>query len=187
MKTAMLLLTLFQSADLFPVTAKPEPPKQTRREWYLVSEPWCVYCPAAKKRFLSLGWPEANVLTLDECEKKFGFRPSKVPFEFGDPNWKTESTSVTRTPAKSDGQIFGRTGTSHESRETLIKHLLSDGIHAGKHTSAELSAMTDEQLDSLHNREHNQSAGTPASTTWTIRTQQPRVQTRRRGFLFWRR
>ena len=183
MKTVLLLLTMLQSVDLFPVTKQEEKPatKQTRREWYLVSEPWCVYCPAAKKRFLSLGWPESNILTLDQCEKKFGFRPSKVPFEFGDPNWKAEVNSVAETPVRSGGQIYGRVGTSHESRQALIAHLLTDGIHKGRHTQAELDAMTDEQLDSLHNQEHNQSAGTPSTTRWYI---QPKQTVRRRRGLF---
>ena len=184
MKTALLLLTMLQSSDIFPVTAKPEPVKQTRREWYLVSEPWCVYCPAAKKRFLSLGWPKENILTIAECEKCFGFRPDHVPFEFGDPNWKAEVNSVAPKPVKSDGQIYGRTGTSHESRETLISHLLSDGIHKGRHTLAELSAMTDVELDALHNREHNQSAGTPANTQWTIQPKRVQTVRRRRGLFF---
>ena len=186
MKTVLLLLTMLQSVDLFPVTKQEEKPatKQTRREWYLVSEPWCVYCPAAKKRFLSLGWPESNILTLDQCEKKFGFRPSKVPFEFGDPNWKAEVNSVAETPVRSGGQIYGRVGTSHESRQALIAHLLTDGIHKGRHTQAELDAMTDEQLDALHNQEHNQSAGTPANTRWTIQPRKVQTVRRRRGLFF---
>jgi len=59
--------------------------KQTQRQWYLVSEPWCSACPAAKARFLKLGWPKENILTIAQCEARFGFRPDHVPFEFGEP------------------------------------------------------------------------------------------------------
>jgi hypothetical protein len=68
--------------------------KAKRREWYLVSESWCQNCPAAKRRFRSLGWPESNILTIAECERRFGFRPGHVPFEFGDPFWQSETTVV---------------------------------------------------------------------------------------------
>lgn len=81
---------------------KPSPPsvsqpaksetKPKRREWYLVSESWCKHCPAAKAVFLGKGWPEANVLTIAECEARFGFRPSHVPFEFGEPQQTQRAT-----------------------------------------------------------------------------------------------
>lgn len=77
-----------------PIVQEPAKPTTKRREWYLVSESWCSHCPAAKKRFRSLGWPEANVLTIAECERRFGFRPDHVPFEFGDPAWQSEATIV---------------------------------------------------------------------------------------------
>jgi len=63
-----------------------------RREWYLVSESWCSHCPAAKKRFLGLGWPQTNILTLDECQRRFGFKPASIPFEFGEPESAVEKT-----------------------------------------------------------------------------------------------
>lgn len=175
MKAALLLLTMFQSADLFPVTAEEEKPaaKQTRREWYLVSESWCAACPAAKKRFLSLGWPKQNILTIDECEQKFGFRPPHVPFEFGDPNWKAEVNSVAETPAQPDGQAGGPIGS--DERTKLIDHLLNDGIHAGRHTPAKLEAMSLEDLETLHTLEHN------SGPKWYV---QPKQTVRRRRGLF---
>lgn len=50
--------------------------------------------------------------------------------------------------------LFGFPGTSHESRETLINHLLTEGIHRGRHSFGSLQSMTDEQLDALHNSDH---------------------------------
>jgi thiol-disulfide isomerase/thioredoxin len=57
------------------------------------------------------------------------------------------------------GSIYGIKGTSHESRATLIKHLSEDGIHRGKHSLSALQAMTDEQLNSLHDSDHGGSGG----------------------------
>lgn len=71
-----------------------------QRQFYLVSEVWCRNCPRAKAAFLAKGWPEANILTLDECQKRFGFRPSGIPFEFGEPQAvvkKSVSVQVVRS------------------------------------------------------------------------------------------
>lgn len=57
----------------------------------------------------------------------------------------------------SSSHIFnGEKGSSHENRESLIEHLLTEGIHAGRHTFSELTAMTDQQLSDLHDEEHDQ-------------------------------
>ena len=87
----LLLCSAVQSEDIFKPTGRyavaetSSEPVAKRREWYLVSEPWCGSCPAAKARFLSLGWPQKNILTIAQCEARFGFRPDHVPFEFGEP------------------------------------------------------------------------------------------------------
>ena len=48
----------------------------------------------------------------------------------------------------------GRPGSSHENREALIRHLHEDGIHRGRHSLSKLNAMSDEQLNNLHNADH---------------------------------
>jgi thiol-disulfide isomerase/thioredoxin len=48
----------------------------------------------------------------------------------------------------------GRPGNSHESREALIKHLMNDGVHRGRHSLSKLNAMSDDQLNDLHNADH---------------------------------
>lgn len=48
----------------------------------------------------------------------------------------------------------GKPGSSHENREALIRHLHEDGIHKGRHSLAKLNAMSDEQLNDLHNDDH---------------------------------
>lgn len=57
-------------------------------------------------------------------------------------------------PTKSYGSIYGQVGTSHESRATLINHLLNDGIHKGRHSLNQLNSMTDDQLNRLHEDDH---------------------------------
>ncbi len=57
-------------------------------------------------------------------------------------------------PVKKNSSIYGSIGTSHESRETLIDHLLNDGIHRGRYTLNQLNAMSDDQLDAAHDRDH---------------------------------
>lgn len=49
----------------------------------------------------------------------------------------------------------GKPGSSHESRETLIKHLLNDGVHKGKHSLDKLNRLNDTDLDKLHSLDHN--------------------------------
>lgn len=60
-------------------------------------------------------------------------------------------------PLKAVGRnpsLFGRLGTSHESRETLIDHLLNGSIHRGKRSLAQLQAMSDDELDAAHQIDH---------------------------------
>jgi hypothetical protein len=68
---------------------------------------------------------------------------------------------VTVVPAQpppvmqSSGIYNGRSGNSHQNRQTLIQHLANDGIHRGKHSISSLNAMSDQQLDQLHSQDHN--------------------------------
>jgi len=110
--TIFLMLCLISGPpEIFTATGNYAPPaadwpveeiKPTveQRQFYLVSEEWCRNCPRAKAAFLAKGWPEENILTLDECERRFGFRPSGIPFEFGEPAKvakKSVSVSVERS------------------------------------------------------------------------------------------
>jgi len=62
--------------------------------------------------------------------------------------------------------FFGRKGTSHESRRTLIEHLLSDGIHKGRHTKESLESMSDSELVELHDREHENAGHSVKNGLW---------------------
>ena len=55
------------------------------RERYLVSEPWCSHCPAARSRFLASGGRPENILTVAGFAARFGIRVRSVPYEFPEP------------------------------------------------------------------------------------------------------
>lgn len=102
MRLDFLESTLKASTEKPVVVTKPAetvvvPAKKRQRQWFLVSESWCQNCPRAKTVFKSKGWPDSNILTIDQCEQRFGFRPPHVPFEFGEPNWDSAASSL---PAK---------------------------------------------------------------------------------------
>ena len=60
-----------------------------------------------------------------------------------------------RASQKSTTTIYdGKQGSSHESRESLIDHLLNEGVHRGRHTESKLKSLSDDQLNELHNADH---------------------------------
>lgn len=64
------------------------------------------------------------------------------------------------------GDFFGRKGTSHETRETLIEHMLEDGIHQGRHTKLSLESLSDSELVELHDREHEKAGHSVKNGLW---------------------
>ena len=68
---------------------------------------------------------------------------------------KSGTITTTRTVSQSrNPSLFGRVGTSHASRESLINHLLNDGIHRGRWQIDILDLMSDDALDKAHNDDH---------------------------------
>lgn len=97
-----ILLCLLVSSQIFAQEPNQTKPVQSKAlQWFLVSESWCANCPAAKKKFLEKGWPESNVITMAECQRRFGFKPPYVPYEFGEPQIQSSATKkpVTVVPA----------------------------------------------------------------------------------------
>lgn len=175
---------------------------------------WCGYCPAAKleaeKAAKELG-VKLEVFDWDRhAEVRRRVRVTSVPTIFIVRDDKIsfasegkfvgrvsasriverarggKTVTKTRTVTRTSSIYNGDPGSSHESRGSLISHLLSDGIHAGRHTRAELDAMTDQALSDLHDAEHNAATGRapqwvrPGISTTTTRT-------RSRGLFFdWR-
>jgi len=186
MKTLAILCLLFQSAEIFPVTAKPEPVKPDR---YLVvfTASWCGPCQqwkSAEKGKLN----GVDITTVDiDQDKQWGIstvptfwivdRATRQPVKkyagyTSAATLNAELTSVSAAVKPVDGPQLGRT-----ERERLVNHLLNENIHKGRHTLAELESMTDEQLETMHTKEH---------TTPVMSIQPRRVQTvkRRRGLFF---
>lgn len=64
----------------------PVAPPDAKPEWqevrYLVSEPWCQYCPAAKRRFLAAGHPASNIINIAAARKLGHQWSGSVPHEF---------------------------------------------------------------------------------------------------------
>lgn len=117
---------------------------------------------------------------------------------------KPVSTGVNPVVANS-GFYDNKPGSSHQSRDALIRHLQS-GVHAGKFTAQDLAGMSDQELSDLHDSDHNYRAGTkylhwtmPTSVVKPASTQVYQYSTcpngncgnlssnrRQRGFLFFR-
>jgi len=188
MKTLAILCLLLQSAEIFPVTAKSEPVKPDR---YLVvfTASWCGPCQqwkAAEKGKLN----GVDITTVDiDQDKQWGIstvptfwvvdratrQPVKKYTGYTSANTlNTELNSVSVAVKPVGGPQVGRT-----ERERLVNHLLNENIHNGRHTLAELEAMSDEQLETLHTKEHN--VGTPA----VINPRPVQTVRRRRGLFRW--
>lgn len=89
------------------IVERPKP-----RQWYLVSESWCANCPRAKAAFLSKGWSKKNILTISECQQRFGFRVPYVPYEFAEPV-SSQATAV---------RMLGGS-TSNASQKPAVSHM----------------------------------------------------------------
>lgn len=75
-----------------------------QRQWYLVTATWCDKCPAEYDRFIAKGWPESNVLTIEQAKERFGIEVPHVPFQFGEPV-KVAVKPVQTTTAMSHGEM----------------------------------------------------------------------------------
>lgn len=162
-----------ESSEL-PVKPQEQPAKTRQQEPYyfvMFTASWCGPCKAWKQagpRDLQAAGYQLTIVDIDQETQWKKDAPTVPRFWLVDratrkPVFKwigsTPPTAMIQK-AKQQGlpvaqqSLFGFAGTSHESRETLIDHLANDGIHKGRHSLAKLQAMTDEQLDSLHNSDH---------------------------------
>lgn len=188
MKATLLLLTLFQSADLFPVTAKEEKPAAKESGRYLVvfTASWCGPCQQWKANERpKLQGVSITTVDIDE-QKQWGVttvptfwivdRATRKPLKKY--TGSTSAATLLKDLAPPEPQILadaqGKIEPSEE-RRVLISHLLNDGIHAGRHTKEKLEAMSLEGLETLHTLEHN------SGPRWYI---QPKQTVRRRRGLF---
>jgi len=171
-----------QSIASAPAPAPAQPVVDTRPVIRMFSADWCGLCVAFENRgdihkleqagfrvekidvekrpeFKSKvsGLPTFWLMRQGTEEAQYTWRGAFKPEEIISAANSQLKRKQVKQPASSS--IYGIKGTSHESRETLIKHLSEDGIHRGKHSLSGLQAMTDEQLNSLHDSDHGGSGG----------------------------
>ena len=80
------------------VVEQPRSTKPAGKQRYLVSEPWCLRCPARKQLFIANGWPESNIITIEEAHKRFGFFVPHVPYEFLEPEPTPAQPAIAASP-----------------------------------------------------------------------------------------
>ena len=168
--------------SMAPAPAQDQPVVDDRPVIRMFSADWCGLCVAFENRgdIHKLEQAGFRVEKIDvEKRPEFKSKVSSLPTfwlmrqgtEEAQYTWKgafkpEEISSAANSQLKrkqvkqpASSTIYGIKGTSHESRETLIKHLSEDGIHRGKHSLSGLQSMTDEQLNSLHDSDHGGSGG----------------------------
>jgi hypothetical protein len=125
--------------------------KKTER--WLVSEPWCVNCPPAKRRFKAAGNPEDHIITIAEALSRHGKVIGSVPSEY------TTTLDVQYTQPKSYRSVWPPKwdvlGNKLPTREYLLSHLRNHENHKGKHWQKwYLESWKRDQLAALHDDDH---------------------------------
>ena len=107
--------------------------KTKTRTRYLVSEPWCGACPAAKVRFKAKGFPESQIITIAEAKARFGIVVRGVPFEFEADTEPPQSSpqSPTRTAAESAAEKHFK--DTHGITVSGLSMAEMESIHDGAH------------------------------------------------------
>lgn len=151
-QTGTIEIRDLQSSDFNLVASKIKTTKQVR---YLVSEPWCTYCPAAKQRFLSSGGSPENIITIAQA-RNMGRTISGVPAEFTE--LITAETEVFQ-PSSYRSQWpaeIALNGTHTPTKSAMLAHLRGGGPHANKHWQKwHLESWSKEQLVALHEDDHH--------------------------------
>ncbi len=88
---------------VYGVSAKKTQPATSTTQRFLVSEPWCIYCPQAKGRFLAAGNPASNIISIAEAKRRFGINVGSVPYEF---SREVQVSRTTRTMVQPREQVF---------------------------------------------------------------------------------
>lgn len=110
-------------------------------------------------------YPSMWVVSADEKQILWRSSGTMDPASVIDAYKKNAPSKAAKPPARQP-ELYGSKGTSHESRETLIQHLLRDGIHRERHTMEELNAMSDRELVNLHDQEHEENGDAVVNGLW---------------------
>lgn len=131
----------------------------TVKERWLVSEPWCRNCPAAKSRFKASGGKAENIISIADALKLHGHVIDSVPREY-----TTDKQITLLNPAhyrSADKMEVLLDGSSRPGKDRILKHLRTGGPHQGKHWQAwSLESWSAEQLYALHDDDHAENVPT---------------------------
>lgn len=150
----------------------------TVKERWLVSEPWCPSCPAAKKRFIASGGSPDNIITITKSLELHGKEIDSVPREY-----TTDKEITMLNPAQyrsADKMEVLLEGSSRPGKDRILKHLRTGGPHQGKHWQAwSLESWSAEQLYALHDDDHAENVPTfeESAVTASISNAEPSAET----------
>lgn len=127
--------------------------KATVKERWLVSEPWCRNCPAAKARFKASGGKDENIISIADALRLHGKVIDSVPREY-----TTDKELTLLNPAEyrsAEKMEVLLEGSARPAKDRILKHLRTGGPHQGKHWQAwGLESWSAEQLYALHDDDH---------------------------------
>lgn len=127
--------------------------KATVKERWLVSEPWCPNCPAAKARFKAAGGKDENIISIADALRLHGKVIDSVPREY-----TTDKELTLLNPAEyrriPEMQVH-LVNTGRPTKQAILDHLRNGGPHQKKHWQAwSLESWDREQLYALHDDDH---------------------------------
>ena len=146
---------------------------ETEQRW-LVSEPWCANCPAAKAKFLASGGQLSHIITIKESRSRHNKIVNSVPYEYSQ---KTYSGGINPAVYRSVSKMsIALDGNTHPSHATILSHLRNAGPHKSKRWQAwYLDNWKVQQLYALHDDDHqdNVSYEDPAPALMVADVAQP--------------
>jgi hypothetical protein len=127
--------------------------KATVKERWLVSEPWCANCPAAKARFKAAGGKDENIISIADALRLHGKVIDSVPREY-----TTDKELTLLNPAEyrriPEMQVH-LVNTGRPTKQAILDHLRNGDPHQKKHWQAwSLESWDREQLYALHDDDH---------------------------------
>lgn len=157
-----------------------KPDKRRQLDFY--GPTWCPHCPAAKKQVAALSDlfiirhfsdDEKYPQHIKDAASQPGWGYPLIHWEMKSGKGKMMVWRGVEAFLKEDGLVVegvtGNTkakvgsvsvakwsinGSNTPSRNTLLSHLLNDGIHRGRHSREQLEGLTTEQLRWLHDVDH---------------------------------
>ena len=129
--------------------------RKVSQRW-LVSESWCVNCPAAKARFIASGNDSSRVITIAEAKRRHGRIVASVPHEYMIEATEEVTHLQPATYRSEWPPVWNFEGDKMPSKEKALRHLRHGSEHKNKHLQAwYLESWPVEKLAALHSDDHN--------------------------------